>query len=74
MSDSSNGTFPEALPALGHAIRGARRAAGITQATLAELAGVSERTIRAIESGSPSPSIGSVMAAAAAVGLRVRAG
>jgi y4mF family transcriptional regulator len=63
----------DALAALGAAIRAARKDAGITQATLAELAGTSERTVRDIERGSPSPSIGSVAAAARAVGLTVGA-
>jgi DNA-binding XRE family transcriptional regulator len=63
----------EALAALGASIRAARRDAGITQATLAELAGTSERTVRDIERGSPSPSVGAVVAAARAVGLTVGA-
>ncbi|MDQ4489252.1 helix-turn-helix domain-containing protein [Sinomonas sp. ASV486] len=62
-----------AVRATGAAIRTARKEAGITQTTLAELAGLSERTVRDIEGGSPSPSIGSVAAAAAAVGLTLGA-
>lgn len=69
MDDSAR----EVLAALGASIRAARKDAGITQATLAELAGTSERTVRDIERGSPSPSIGAVVAAARAVGLTVGA-
>lgn len=57
--------------AIGHAIRAARRHHRLTQEQLAELVGTSTRTIRDIEHGSPSPSVGTVIAAAEAVGLIV---
>ncbi|BCT77939.1 hypothetical protein SCMU_37810 [Sinomonas cyclohexanicum] len=74
MDETPQDPLRATLVSLGAAIRAARRDAGITQATLAELAGTSERTIRDIERGSPSPSVGSVVAAARAVGLTVGAG
>jgi transcriptional regulator with XRE-family HTH domain len=58
---------------VGEKIRAARREAGITQKDLAELSGVSERTVRAIEAGTGNPSLRAVAAAAGAVGLRLRA-
>lgn len=39
----------------GEAIRRARREAGLTQKDLADLSGVSERTVRAIETGRATP-------------------
>jgi DNA-binding XRE family transcriptional regulator len=57
---------------VGEGIRAARREAGITQKDLAELSGVSERTVRAIESGTGNPSLRAVAAVAGAVGLRLR--
>lgn len=59
--------------AIGAAIRGARRDAGITQQVLAELAGISERTVRSIETGAGAPSLPAVVAAAAVVGLHLAA-
>jgi transcriptional regulator with XRE-family HTH domain len=58
---------------VGERIRAARREAGITQKDLAELSGVSERTVRAIEAGTGNPSLRAVAAVAGAVGLRLRA-
>ncbi|WP_350224872.1 helix-turn-helix transcriptional regulator [Arthrobacter sp. fls2-241-R2A-200] len=52
-------------------IRHARRAAGITQGTLADLIGTSAHTIHAIETGTGNPSLLTVVAAANAVGLRL---
>ncbi|MCC3299291.1 helix-turn-helix transcriptional regulator [Arthrobacter caoxuetaonis] len=59
--------------AIGQAIRDARRRAGITQKDAADLSGVAERTVRAIESGVGNPSLGSVIAVANTVGLHVKA-
>ncbi len=61
------------IEAVGAAIRSARKDAGITQEILAELSGVSERTIRSIEAGTGTSSLASVAAAAHAVGLRLAA-
>ena len=58
---------------LGLAIRNARREAGITQADLADLAGIGVRTVRSIEAGAGNPSLTAVVNAANAVGLSVKA-
>lgn len=52
-------------------IRKARKEAGLTQEDLALLAEVSERTIRALETGTGNPSLKAVMAAANVLGLRL---
>ena len=57
--------------AIGVSIRRARRAAGITQETLADLIGTSARTVHAVETGTGNPSLLTVVAAANAVGLRL---
>ena len=56
---------------IGLGVRTARRAARLSQRDLADLVGLSERTIRDIERGTGSPSVASVFAAANAVGLRI---
>ncbi|GAA1348077.1 helix-turn-helix transcriptional regulator [Arthrobacter roseus] len=56
---------------VGHAIRDARRNLGLTQTQLAELVGLSDRTIRDIEKAAGGPSFTSVVTAANAVGLRL---
>lgn len=61
------------VKALGAAIRGARKDAGITQADLADLSGIGVRTVRAIEAGTGNPSLTAVVSAANAVGLSVKA-
>lgn len=58
---------------LGKDIRAARKKTGITQADLADLAGIGVRTVRAIESGTGNPSLSAVVAIANAVGLKVKA-
>ena len=55
---------------LGAAIREARKKYMLTQKQLAELIGTSDRTLQDIEKGSTSPSIGVVLAAMDALGLR----
>lgn len=57
--------------AIGAEIRAARRAAGLNQVELAELVGLSDRTVRAIEQGTGSPSLAAVATTAAALGLHV---
>ncbi|WP_313955645.1 helix-turn-helix transcriptional regulator [Paenarthrobacter nicotinovorans] len=54
-------------------IRHARKAAGITQSSLADLIGTSARTVHAIETGTGNPTLQTVVAAANAVGLRLGA-
>ncbi|WP_423182412.1 helix-turn-helix transcriptional regulator [Arthrobacter sp. NyZ413] len=61
------------LESIAGAIRKARKEVGITQADLADLAGTSERTVRAIETATGNPSLAAVVATANAVGLRVAA-
>ena len=61
------------IAAIGASIRRARKEAGITQTTLADLIGASSRTIHAIETGRGNPSLVTVAAAANAVGLHLKA-
>lgn len=61
------------IKSIGVSIRCARKAAGITQETLADLIGTSTRTVHAIETGTGNPSLQTVAAAANAVGLHLRA-
>ncbi|MDO9398421.1 MAG: helix-turn-helix transcriptional regulator [Herbiconiux sp.] len=72
MADENGRIMPSAM-ALGNTLRAARREAGLSQAQLAELAGVSERTLRDIERGRSSVSLAAVLAVANALGLRVEA-
>jgi DNA-binding XRE family transcriptional regulator len=58
---------------IGASIRRARKDAGITQETLADLIGTSTRTVHAIETGRGNPSLMTVVAAANAVGLHLKA-
>lgn len=63
----------EDVAAIGARIRRARKDAGITQETLADLIGTSSRTIHAIETGTGNPSLVTAAGAANAVGLHLRA-
>ena len=63
----------EDVAAIGASIRRARKEAGITQVTLADLIGTSSRTVHAIETGTGNPSLITVAAAANAVGLHLKA-
>ncbi|ALU39053.1 XRE family transcriptional regulator [Kocuria flava] len=56
---------------VGRAIRTARKEARLTQKDLADLVGISERTVRAIETGTGNPSLAAVAAAAGVLGLRL---
>ncbi|HEX9086930.1 MAG TPA: helix-turn-helix domain-containing protein [Arthrobacter sp.] len=58
---------------IGASIRSARKDAGITQEDLAHLAGVSVRTVRAIETGTGNPSLQAVVAVSGVLGLRLAA-
>ena len=60
--------------ALEHMVREARRRAGLTQAQLAELAGVPQSTIGRIETGARVPSTALVERLIRAAGFEVRAG
>lgn len=57
--------------AIAASIRAARKEAGLTQEDLANLAETSERTIRAIETGTGNPSLRAVAAVASVLGLRL---
>jgi DNA-binding XRE family transcriptional regulator len=61
------------IKSIGVSLRRARKAAGITQETLADLIGTSTRTVHAIETGTGNPSLQTVAAAANAVGLHLKA-
>ncbi|MDO4238801.1 helix-turn-helix domain-containing protein [Micrococcus sp.] len=56
---------------IGPALRAARRRLGLTQQEVADLAGLSDRTVRDLEKGSSSPSLGAVIAVATVLGLRL---
>ncbi|HJD51602.1 MAG TPA: type II toxin-antitoxin system Y4mF family antitoxin [Candidatus Rothia avistercoris] len=56
---------------LGNAIRQARKHFLLTQTDLAELVGVSDRTVRDIEKGKSGASFATVLAVAHAVGVRL---
>ena len=59
------------IQAIAAAVRSARREAGLKQSDLADLARVSERTVRAIETGTGNPTLAAVVAVANVLGLRV---
>lgn len=56
---------------IGSALRAARRRLGLTQQEVADLSGLSDRTVRDLEKGSSSPSLGAVIAVATVLGLRL---
>lgn len=59
------------VAAVAEEIRRARKEAGLTQEDLAHLAGTSERTVRAIETGTGNPSLQAVVAVANVLGLKL---
>lgn len=59
------------VKSIGEAVRAARKEAGLKQSDLADLSGVSERTVRAIETGTGNPTMAAVVAVANVLGLRV---
>lgn len=56
---------------LGSELQRARKLDGLTQEQLADLAGISERTLRSIEHGAGNPSIEAVLSIANVLGLRI---
>ncbi|MGX1592815.1 helix-turn-helix transcriptional regulator [Glutamicibacter sp. NPDC055491] len=56
---------------LGAELQRVRKQNGLTQEQLAELAGISERTLRSIERGTGNPSIEAVLSVANVLGLRI---
>lgn len=61
------------LEAIGGTIRQRRKDLGLTQEDLAAISGMSDRTLREIEQGSSSPSIGALAAACNSLGLTLTA-
>lgn len=61
----------ESATDIGISIRRARKQAGLTQQQPAELAGLSDRTIREIELGTGAPGLRSVLTVLAVLGLDV---
>ena len=57
----------------GNGVRAARRQAGLTQAELAEAAGVSRQTVVAVEAGDYAPSVYLALSLAAHLGTSVEA-
>ncbi|WP_280305406.1 helix-turn-helix domain-containing protein [Nocardia neocaledoniensis] len=66
------GGLVEVLSEIGARIRAERRRHQLTQEQLAEMVGASTRTVRDIEHGTGSTSIGTVAAVAGAVGLTLQ--
>lgn len=58
---------------IGAVLRAARREAGLSQVELAELVGLSDRTVRDIEKGTGGPGLAAVAAVASALGVRLEA-
>lgn len=56
---------------IGKTLRGARKRLGVTQADAAELAGLSERTVRDIEKGKDGSSFAAYLGLANVVGLQI---
>ncbi len=56
---------------IGAALQLSRKENALTQEQLADLANISERTVRAIETGTGNPSIGAVLSVASVLGLKV---
>ena len=61
----------ENISAIAGNIRTARKKAGLTQLDLAELAEVSERTVRAIESDTGNPTLRAVTSVLGVLGLKL---
>lgn len=59
------------LSEIGALIKQARKDNGLTQEQLAELAGISERTLRSIEIGDGNPSFNAVVSTADVLGIRI---
>lgn len=59
------------LPRLGRHMRDLRRACGHTQAEVAALAGLAESTVGAVEAGRSNPSLPTIVALSAALGVSI---
>ncbi|WP_411730694.1 helix-turn-helix domain-containing protein [Paeniglutamicibacter sp.] len=64
----------DTVSSLAMEIRRARKESGLTQGELADLAGVSERTIRALETATGNPSLRAVVSVLNVLGLKLGAG
>lgn len=69
---AGRGPFMNSVTELGAELQRVRKQNGLTQEQLAELAGISERTLRSIERGAGNPSIEAVLSVADVLGLRIR--
>lgn len=61
----------DTLSQIGNAIQRVRKTNSLTQQQLADLAGISERTLRSIESGDGNPSFGAVLSVAEVLGISI---
>ena len=68
-SDLSSVVERQLLLQLGERLKAARTKQGITTTALAERAGISRMTLRAVEAGEPSPTMGSYLRVMSALGL-----
>lgn len=66
-----NPAAQDAPTSIGDSLKAARRSEGLTQVQLAELAGLSDRTIRDLERGSTSPSLKALVVACDVLGLTI---
>lgn len=70
-NDSTSGQFPLPVTQIGSVIKATRKEYGLTQQQLADLAGVSDRTVRTLEQGGLGPTLGSLLAVTGTLGLKV---
>lgn len=61
----------DSLSEIGSLMQSVRKENGLTQEQLAELAGISERTLRSIEAGTGNPSFAAVLSTAAILGIKI---
>jgi len=59
------------LSEIGAVIQSVRKENGLTQEQLADLAGISERTLRSMESGQGNPSFNAVVSTASVLGIKL---
>lgn len=70
-NDSTSGQFPLPVTQIGSVIKATRKEYGLTQQQLADLAGVSDRTVRTLEQGGLGPTLRSLLAVTGTLGLKV---
>ena len=59
------------LSEIGAVIQSVRKENGLTQEQLADLTGISERTLRSMESGQGNPSFNAVVSTASVLGIKL---